>query len=233
MDFSITEKLIGKEAQDELRNKTVSIIGLGGVGITTAQILARNGVKLRIVDKDRIYAKEVPRQTVFISEDINKFKAKQAKKRLEEIDKEIQIKTFHEEVTEDNVFLLEADIIIDACNNMNTSKIVNNFAISKDIPLIFTNHAGGKGHVLVVDRKQHKKGACVECIEEELALGTVKDKGAYAPTVMITAALAANAAMKNLMGIENVDQLLMIDAMKTGLRHKTIEKKRGCKAGKQ
>jgi hypothetical protein len=49
---------------------------------------------------------------------------------------------------------------------------------------------------------------------------------------MIVAALAANATIKNLTGIPNVEQLLIVDALKTEVRHKSVEKKRGCKAGK-
>ncbi|MBN1175068.1 ThiF family adenylyltransferase [Candidatus Woesearchaeota archaeon] len=232
MDYSTTEILIGKEKQEMLKTKTVSIIGLSGIGVTAAQILVRNGVNLRIVDKERVYEKEAPRYTTYIEDDINKFKAKQAKKRLEEINSEVKVKSFHEELTKDNVFLLDADVIIDASNNFKTSKIVNNFALSKDIPLIFANHVGRKGHVLVVDRKQNKKGACVECLEEELNIGSIKEDGAYGPTAMMVAALAANAAIKNLIGIENVEQLLVIDALKTEVRHKNVEKKRTCKAGK-
>lgn len=232
MDYSITEKLIGKENQELLKSKTVSIIGLSGIGITAAQILVRNGINVRIVDKERVYEKESPRYTVYIEEDINKFKAKQAKKRLEEITSDVKVKSFHEELTKDNVFLLEADVIIDASNNFKTSKIVNDFALSKEIPLVFANHAGRKGHVLVVDRKQHKKGACVECLEEELDIGLIKENGAYGPTAMIVASLAANAAIKNLIGIKNVEQLLIIDALKTEVRHKNVEKKKSCKAGK-
>ena len=232
MDYSVTEQLIGKEKQDILKTKTISIVGLSGIGITAAQILVRNGVNLRIVDKERVYEREFPRYTTYIAEDINKFKAKQAKKRLEEIDKDIKVKTFHEELTKDNVFLLEADVIIDASNNFKTSKIVNDYAVSKNIPLVFANHAGRKGHVLVVDRKQHPKGACVECLEEELDIGTIKEQGAYGPTAMIVAALAANAAIKNILGIDNVEQLLIVDALKTEVRHKSVEKRRGCKAGK-
>jgi len=228
MDFSTTEKLIGKENQELLKTKTVSIIGLGGIGITAAQILVRNGINLRIIDKERVYGHEVPRYTTYIADDNNKFKAKQAKKRLEEITSDVKIKSFHEELTKDNVFLLDADLIIDASNNMETSRIVNEFALSKKIPLVFANHAGRKGHVLVVDRKQHKKGACVECIKKELDLGSIKEKGAYAPTTILLASLVTNAAIKNLIGIENIEQLLIIDSLKTEIRHKSVEKKRGC-----
>lgn len=232
MDFSMIKKIIGQDKLSKLTSKTISIAGLGGVGSSVAQMLVRNGVNVRIIDKERVYEKEVPRQTLYISDDLNKFKAKQAKKRLEEINKEVKIKAFHEELTKDNIFLIEADLIIDATNDMETSLLINDFALRKGIPLIFTNHAGRKGHVMIVDRKQNKKSACVNCVQDELKLGNIETEGAYIAAVTMVAALATNAAMKNLVGRENIEQLLKIDSLKTEIRHKTIEKKRGCKAGK-
>ena len=214
---------------EELKNKTVAIVGLGGVGSTVAETLARNNINLRIVDKERVYEEEVPRQTLYTREDISKFKAKQAKKRLEEITKEVKIKTFHEELHEDNLFLLGADVIIDASNNMKTSLMVNQYALDNEIPLITVNYAGTKGHLMITDRNQFKKGPCVGCLEEEFELGKLKDKGIYSPTTTLLAGLAANAALKNLLGIENVDTLLKVDAFKTEIRHTQVEKKKGCK----
>ncbi|MGM5481374.1 MAG: HesA/MoeB/ThiF family protein [Nanobdellota archaeon] len=214
---------------EELNKKTIAIVGLGGVGSTVAEMLARNNINLRIVDKERVYEEEVPRQTLYTREDISKFKAKQAKKRLEEITKNVKIKTFHEELHEDNLFLLNADVIIDSSNNIKTALMVNKYALDNKIPLITVNYAGTKGHLLVIDRNQYAKCPCVGCVEEELNLGKLKEKGVYSPTTTILAGLAANAAIKNLLDIENVEQLLKVDAFKTEIRHSNVEKKRGCK----
>ena len=231
MDYSLTEQfeLIGKAGQKKLMQSTVALIGLGGVGSTVAQILARSGVNLRIVDKDRTLEQDMPRQTLYVEDDINKFKAKQAKRRLEEINKKIKIKTFHEELSKENIFLLEADIIVDTSNDLKTALLVNDFAISKKIPLISVNYAGEKGNVFVVDRSQFKKGACLGCIHDKLTLGELKDKGVYPPITTMLASLAANAAIKNLLDIENVQSLLKVDVIKTEIRHSTVEKVRGCK----
>ncbi|MFP4118943.1 MAG: HesA/MoeB/ThiF family protein [Candidatus Woesearchaeota archaeon] len=217
-----------EEKIDELKNKTVAIVGLGGVGSTVAEQLARNNINLRIVDKERVYEEEVPRQTLYTREDIGKFKAKQAKKRLEEITRNVKIKTFHEELHEDNLFLLGADVIIDASNNMKTALLVNRYALENKTPLITVNYAGTKGHLLVVDKKQHKKGPCIKCLEKNFDLGKLKKTGIYSPTTTLLAGLAANAALKNLLNIENEETLLKVDAYKTEIRHTHVEKQKGC-----
>jgi len=231
MDFSMQETFseIGKEGQEKLQSKTVSIVGLGGIGATVAQILVRNGINVRLVDKGRVLDKDVPRQTLYRISDITKFKAKQAKKNLEEINKDIKIRTFHEDLTENNVFLLDADIIIDASNNLKTSQIVNVFALEKKIPLIYTNYAGAKGHVLILDRSQSKKkGPCVECLLDKLKLPTTEKAGVYSPTTTLIASLVASAAMKNILGVGNTDKLLTIDEINTEIRHSTVEKNKKC-----
>lgn len=233
MDYTLQEQFIGQQEHKELKSKTVAIVGLGGMGSTAAQILARNGVNLRIVDKDRVLEVDIARLTLYTSEDINKFKAKQAKKRLEDINENIKIKSFHEELSKDNLFLIDADLIIDASNHMETTLMINKYAMDKNIPLIIANYAGSKGHVFIVDKNQFKKkGACANCIKDKLEMAPITQEGVFSPITTLIAALIANAAMKNLLHIPNIDSLICIDLMKTEIRRTHVEKKRGCAHGK-
>ena len=231
MDYSLLEKCesIGKNGRKTLSKKTVSIIGVGGMGSTVAQILVRNGITIRIIDKDRVVEKDMPRQTLYLLEDISKFKAKHAKKRLEEIKDNIKVKTFHEELNEDNMFLVEADLIIDASNNHKTTLLLNQFALEKKIPLITGRYSGHKGHVFIVDKHQFKKGACVHCLDEKLNLPAISDIGVHSPIATVIGALVANAAIKNLLDLDNIDTLLSVDLMKTEIRRSKVEKIRNCK----
>ena len=230
MDYSVQEtfELIGKQGQKILSKKTVAIAGLGGVGSIVAEILTRAGVNLRIIERGRITEKDMARLGVFIGEDVGKFKAKQAKKRLESITKSVKIKSFHEEITEDNVFLLDSDMIIEATNDTNTRLVINKFAVEKKIPLVTHEFSGEKGIVLIVDKKQFKKGPCVMCLHKKITQPTIDEIGAYSPTTHLLASLVASAVIKNLLGLGNVNELLRIDMIKTEIRHVTVEKARGC-----
>lgn len=231
MDFTMQEiyKEIGLEGQKKLSSKTVTIVGLGGVGSTVVQILARNGINLRIIDKGRILERDLPRQTLFRLDDVTKFKAKQAKKILEEINNEIKVKVFHEDLHKDNIFLVESDLIVDLTNNLTTSSLINGFALEKRIPYIFANYAGDKGHVLIIDRDQcKKKGPCIECIKDKLKYESIDNIGIYSPITHMLAALVANAVFKNLLDIGNVTKLLSVDVMKTEVRHCTVERDKKC-----
>ncbi|MCF7799227.1 ThiF family adenylyltransferase [Candidatus Woesearchaeota archaeon] len=230
MNFTLSEKfeLIGKRGPKILQGKTVAIVGLGGLGATIAQILVRSGINLRIIDKDRITLEDVPRQTLYVAEDENKFKAKQAKKRLEEINKNVKIKSFHEELVEENLFLLDADLLVDATNDITTSLLINTYALHKGIPLVVGNYSGDHGHLLIVERSQNKKGACVGCLQKKLAQPKHSESGVYPPTSTFMAALVANAVIKNLLGYENIHSILSVDLVLTEVRHRTIEKNKDC-----
>jgi len=220
--------IIGKEGITQLKGKTVTIVGIGGVGTTLAQILARNGVSLRIVDKERIYDYEMPRMTVYTNEDIGKFKAKQVKKRLEGMTTGVKIKTFHEDLKEANLFLLDSDLIIDASNNLETSKLINKYVVEKKIPLLFCNYSGRKGNIIIIDKKNNSKNPCIECIKDELVMPDFKEVGVYSPLTTFLAGLASSMIIKNLLGEENELDLHQINIIKTKITHKKVSLNKSC-----
>ena len=220
--------IVGKKGITQLIGKTVTIIGIGGVGTTLAQILARNGVNLRIVDKDRIYDYEMPRMTVYHNEDVGKFKAKQMKKRLEEMTSDVKIKTFHEDLNESNLFLLDSDLIIDTSNNLETSLLINKYAVENKIPLLFCNYSGRKGNIIIIDKATNPENPCLECIKEELIMPDFKEVGVYSPLTTFLAGLTASMIIKNLLGEENEQDLHQINIIKTRITHKKVKAKKTC-----
>ena len=63
--FSRNELAIGKEGLELLKNSTVAVLGIGGVGSFAAEALARSGVgRLVLVDKDDVDITNVNRQII-------------------------------------------------------------------------------------------------------------------------------------------------------------------------
>jgi molybdopterin/thiamine biosynthesis adenylyltransferase len=231
MDFTLQElyKEIGVEGQKKLCDKTVTIVGVGGVGSTVSQFLARNGINMRIVDKGRILDKDIPRISLFTIEDISKFKAKQVKKLLEEINDKVKVRTFHEDLTEQNVFLTEADLILDLSNDEKTNEIVNKFATDKKIPYIMANYVGDEGNILIVnDKSWKKKMACYNCLKDKLKLRNVVDAGIYSPITLILASLVISATKKILLDKENQHNYMHVNIMKAEIKSEKIEKDKKC-----
>ena len=77
---------IGVEGQRLLKNSTVTIIGVGGLGCPAAENLVRAGVgTIGLIDDDIINISNIHRQSLFNSKDIKKLKVSVAAKKLKEI----------------------------------------------------------------------------------------------------------------------------------------------------
>ena len=135
---------------------TVTIVGLQSGGIVLAEILARAGINLRLIDKGRVYLEELQSQSLYLEEDVTKFKAKQAKKRLETINENPKIKAFHEELTADTAYLLDSDIVLDFTNNKKTNEIVHDYCLKAEIPCLFVHSSATTSTVTLLDGKDIK-----------------------------------------------------------------------------
>lgn len=61
--FSRTELAIGPEGLEAMRNSSVAVLGVGGVGSIAAEALARTGVgRIVLIDKDVVDITNVNRQ---------------------------------------------------------------------------------------------------------------------------------------------------------------------------
>lgn len=87
-----TELLIGEDGLDRLRQTTVLVAGLGGVGGACAESLARAGVgRLLLLDHDRFNASNLNRQLLATSEVLGRGKAEVAVERLASIRDDIEL----------------------------------------------------------------------------------------------------------------------------------------------
>lgn len=209
---------IGSKAVD-MRKKTVTVVGLGAVGSVVAEIVARAGVNLRIIDKGRILEEDLQRQTIFLDEDINKFKAKQAKKRLSAINPEVKIKAFHEDLTQANSYLVEADVVIDCSNNLDVSLMIDKYCFKKKIPMIYCFVAGTQGQIFIVDQK-----ISLEDISDYVKNQRIREKGILAATVHTAAGIVASKAAKLLIGYSHQDNMLSFDVWDFSFEKKFVRK---------
>lgn len=114
--LSRTIMLLGEEAVQALRRKTVVIAGCGGVGGATAMTLARMGVGgLILADPGRFDEPDVNRQWGASRRTLGRNKAEVYEELLKDINPEIRIRSYPEGVTGENLeALLEgADLVVD------------------------------------------------------------------------------------------------------------------------
>ncbi|QEY19294.1 tRNA threonylcarbamoyladenosine dehydratase [Psychrobacillus sp. AK 1817] len=120
--FSRNELAIGKEGVDFLKNTTVAILGVGGVGSFAAEACARSGVgRIILVDKDNVDITNINRQLVAYMSTIGRSKSEVMKERIADINPEcevIDMHMFYTEETYEQFFTMNIDYVIDASDTI-------------------------------------------------------------------------------------------------------------------
>lgn len=149
-EYSRTELLIGTEGIDRLRNSSVIIFGVGGVGSHCIEALARSGVgNLILVDNDTVSLTNINRQSIAYHSTIGQYKTKVMEERIHDINPAIRTKTYETFVLPDNIdFLFEdkPDYIIDAIDTVTAKLALAELALKLDIPVISSMGTGNKLH---------------------------------------------------------------------------------------
>ncbi|MET1160455.1 MAG: HesA/MoeB/ThiF family protein [Thermoprotei archaeon] len=134
--------VIGLENQLKLKNSSVLVVGLGGLGSAVSYYLAAAGVgKLVLVDRENVEISNLQRQVLYTVNDIGKPKAFVARERLLALNNNIIIEAYAEEFTRDlgEKLVPKVDVVIDALDNWETREILDSLAYKYGKPLI---HAG-------------------------------------------------------------------------------------------
>lgn len=106
----------------DVSNVTVTLIGAGGIGATTAIALAKMGVmSLTIYDMDRVGTENLATQLHKLS-DVGRFKAEAMKKSIADYASDVWVEPRTERVTERTTY--DTDFVICAVDNIQTRKDV-------------------------------------------------------------------------------------------------------------
>lgn len=146
MKLERLELLIGNENINILKNKTVLVIGVGGVGGYAVEVLARSGIgHIVLVDPDVVEESNINRQLVALTSTIGKYKVEVLKSRIEDMGLGTTISIFKDFVTEENIdSYLEVDYVIDACDTLLTKFSIIEKCLEKNIPFISSMGTGNK-----------------------------------------------------------------------------------------
>ena len=144
--------LVDEGEQEKFKSSKIAVIGCGGIGGQTIEMLARMGVgELILVDEDSFDWSNLNRQTLSTTEDIGLGKSEVAKHKIEKINPYVKVKNFTEHVDASNIdeILKDADIVIDALDNILTRVIVSRKARENKIPFIHGAIHGTLGQITV------------------------------------------------------------------------------------
>lgn len=146
--FSRFSKVIGEESFSLLSQKTVLILGVGGVGGYVCEALARSGIgKLILVDFDIIDETNINRQIIALESTVGMKKVDVLEKRIKDINsgcEVIKIDKFIDDKCLDELFNYKIDYFVDACDTMVTKKAVIRECLKKKVPFISSMGTGNK-----------------------------------------------------------------------------------------
>jgi len=125
---------------EKIINKTILIIGLGGVGSYALETLVRTGFKkIIIVDGDIIDISNLNRQLMSLTTNIGLNKTDVWEKRIKEINPNCEVIKYTSFITKDNLNMLfnnKIDYVIDACDTLETKKEIIKYCLKNKIKFI-------------------------------------------------------------------------------------------------
>lgn len=147
--YDRTERMIGDEIE-KLKNSSVIVFGVGGVGSYVVEALARAGIgKIAIVDKDVVDDSNINRQLVALHSTVGKPKVEVAKERIKDINPDIDVQAFpvcYSAENADSFDLSEYDFVVDAIDMVSSKLKLIEEAKSLDVPIISSMGMGNKLH---------------------------------------------------------------------------------------
>ena len=157
-----TRLLLGDERVDAYHNSHVLVVGLGGVGGITAEMLVRAGIgRLTIVDADIIQPSNLNRQIVSTTSKLYQSKASVLHDRLKDINPDVQIEVIEEFLKDDNMVELiqrhAYDFVVDAIDSLSPKVHLIRLAKEYKLPIISSMGAGAKRNPALALRKRLRK----------------------------------------------------------------------------
>ncbi|MDO5557780.1 MAG: tRNA threonylcarbamoyladenosine dehydratase [Clostridia bacterium] len=146
--LSRTENLIGNHALNKIKNSTVAVFGIGGVGSYAAEALVRAGIgKIVLIDNDEIDNTNINRQLIADTTVIGKSKVEVARERYLKINPNLKIeifKTYYESGAAEKLILSDYDYIVDAIDSVTSKISLIEQAKQKNIQIISSMGTGNK-----------------------------------------------------------------------------------------
>ncbi len=146
--FSRCELAFGPEGLEIMKNSTVAVLGIGGVGSFTVEALARTGVgKLVLIDRDVVDITNINRQIHANLETIGQPKSELMKQRIATINPECEVVTmqmFYTDETAPQLFAHKLDYIVDAMDTVSAKIHLILEAKRRNIPIISSMGAANK-----------------------------------------------------------------------------------------
>ncbi|KAA3620269.1 MAG: dinucleotide-utilizing protein [Flavobacterium sp.] len=222
---------IGPEGQKKLSSARVMVVGAGGLGCPALQYLVAAGVgSIGIIDHDLVEESNLQRQVLFGTSSLGKNKAEAAKKRLEDLNPTIHIRSFPTQLNALNALeiLSNYDIILDGTDNFETRYLINDAAILLNKPVVFGAIYKFEGQVSVFNYREGPSYRCMFAFPPKASsVANCSDVGVLGVLPGIIGSMQANEVIKMILEFDGVlsGKLLCYDARSATTNFITISRR--------
>lgn len=227
---------VGGEGQKKLLEAKVFCVGVGGLGSPIALYLAAAGVgTLGIADSDQVDISNLQRQVLHYTEDIGKPKTHSAQEKLEKLNPDVNIVSYHNLITKDNIreIVRNYDIVVDGSDNFPTRYLLNDACFFEQKTLISGAIFQFEGQISVF--KPHNGGACYRCLYPEIPpqgmMPSCQEAGILGAVAGTVGTMQAVETLKEILKIGDSleNRLLVFNALKMTFDSVKVNKDPKCK----
>jgi adenylyltransferase/sulfurtransferase len=199
----------GPAAQQRIADAHIAIVGVGALGCSLADQLARAGVgTITLIDRDFVELTNLQRQTLFTEADARAGtpKAEAAAARLIAISSAIRTRPFAADLTARNAEELldlqarKPAVILDGTDNFETRYLLNDISVKYAIPNAYAGVVGTRGMQATFLPDAHRTSPCLRCIFPDIpapgSVPTCDTAGVLGPTIAIATGAQAADALK-------------------------------------
>jgi molybdopterin/thiamine biosynthesis adenylyltransferase len=212
-------------------DKTVLLVGVGGLGCPAAMVLARAGVgTLRIVDDDVVDESNLHRQILFAESAIGKPKVEEAAKALRAIAPELRVDAHDGRFVPETAIELLAgvDLVVEGSDNFATKFLVADACVLAGVPVIHAAAVRTYGTAFAVGTSGRP---CYRCVFEDIPhehAPNCATAGVLGPVVGVVGALQADLALQALDGKAPFGSFVSYDGLRDVVRRHRISPRSSC-----
>jgi molybdopterin/thiamine biosynthesis adenylyltransferase len=144
---------IGTAGQVKLLESCAVVVGAGGLGGLTAELLARVGVgRITVVDPDAFTEDNLNRQIVETEQLLGRNKAQETARRLREVNAAIEVQAHAQLLGPENAgaLLAGARVVVDGLDSITARLTLQAAAAAAGVPLVSAAVAGFMGYVTTI-----------------------------------------------------------------------------------
>lgn len=204
--------------QERLLASHVLIVGIGGLGSPAAMYLAASGIgRLTLADDDVVDLSNLQRQIAHGEATVGRSKVSSAAERIAALNSTVAVCPVERRLEGEplRTAVDDADLVLDATDNMATRVAINTACVATRTPLVSGAAIRMEGQVAVFDPR-NAASPCYRCLYDDVGDEALNcaENGVVAPLVGIVGTVQAMEAVKLIAGVGEplVGHVLYLDA---------------------